>query len=119
MRNILKNSVQTFLLIAMVFFIIMLIMMTGCVMDSNRKPEAPKNLAPTLDSVIAMDSVMIIDDPNGIIPPQLDMDSIQDEHINEKIEEYHGKEGKSEYGQYEPSDEYRMWITGDGDTIWE
>ncbi len=59
-------------------------------------------------------------------------------------EEYHGKEGKNgEWGEYEPtenfddfdqgpcggedwnemhyidSDEYQMWITADGDTIWE
>ena len=36
--------------------------------------------------------------------------------------EYHGKEGQSEYGEYIPteeSDEYRMWIGNDGDTIWE
>ena len=86
-----RNSIQIFCIIAIVFFTVMLIMTTGCdhTCEVHRKPEAPKNLAPTLDSVIAVDS------------------------------EYHGKEGKSEYGQYEPTDEYRMWIGNDGDTIWE
>ena len=98
--KIFNDFVFAFLIIAFVFFLIMLIMSTGCAPDSNRKPEAPKNHAPTLDSVIAVDS------------------------------EYHGKEGNSEYGEYEPTDnfdwdqgecgdEYRMWIGENGDTIWE
>ena len=32
---------------------------------------------------------------------------------------WYGREGKSEYGQYQESDEYRMWIGANGDTIWE
>ncbi len=86
-----RDSISILAIVALVIFLTMLIVSTGCdhSCESHRKPEAPKNLAPTLDSVIAVES------------------------------EYHGQEGKSEYGQYEPSDEYRMWIGNDGDTIWE
>tara|TARA_R100000234_G_scaffold67966_1_gene41544 strand:- start:1893 stop:2366 length:474 start_codon:yes stop_codon:yes gene_type:complete len=157
MRKLLKNSVQVFLLIAIVFFTMMLIMMTSCKhsCEAHRKPEAPKNLAPTLDSVIAVDSVSygnIIDiDGDGVYEEWEDttflssfykdgrkiwLDIYGDTiwHVYHVKEEYHGKEGKSEYGQYEPSDrdwnrsdlydllesdEEKMWIGNDGDTIWE
>ena len=43
-----------------------------------------------------------------------------DSVLKNKIkEEYHGKEGKSEYGEYTPSDEYKMCVGENGDTIWE
>ena len=43
-----------------------------------------------------------------------------DSVLRNKIkQEYHGKEGKSEYGEYTPSDEYKMWVGENGDTIWE
>ena len=36
---------------------------------------------------------------------------------------WEGKEGKSEFGEYVPNEKYEdehvMWITGEGDTIWE
>lgn len=82
-----KDSISFLLAFAIVFFITMLIMLTGCQMapDPNQKPEAPKNHAPTLDSVIAVES------------------------------EYHGKEGKSEYGEYEPT--LRNWLDGSEKTL--
>jgi len=124
---LLKNSVRVFLLIAIVFFTMMLIMMTSCKhsCEAHRKPEAPKNLAPTLDSVIAVDSMRL---SNLLQDLDLDADMDTDSTWNEiwKIIDnveldstWHGKEGKSEYGQYEPSDVERMWIGNDGDTIWE
>ena len=98
-----KDSVQPFLVIAIVFFTVMLIMLTGCAPDSKRKSEAPKNLAPTLDSVIAKDWVevtpevldsLIENDTILWYPSPCNLDTII-------------------------SDEYRMWIGENGDTIWE
>ena len=94
--KIFNDFVVAFLIIAFALFLTMLIMTTGCAPNSNQKPEAPKNHAPTLDSVIAVDwDTILSKDPDMMyLQPQ----------------EYHGKEGKSEYGEYEPNNR---------DTIWE
>ncbi len=93
--KIFNDFVAVFLMIAFVLFLTMLIMTTGCshTCESHRKPEAPKNHAPTLDSVIAAD-----------------WDTILSKDPDMMYLLYHGKEGKSEYGEYEPNNR---------DTIWE
>ena len=53
MRN-LKNSLAALLLAVLAIVLTILIVSTGCTAaESNQKPEAPKNHATTLDSVIA------------------------------------------------------------------
>ena len=90
-----RDSISILAIVALVIFLTMLIVSTGCdhSCESHRKPEAPKNLAPTLDSVIAVDSVelMLSKDPDMMysFPP-----------------EYHGKEGKSEFGEYQSIDDF-------------
>ncbi len=76
MRN-LKKSLAALFISALVIILTMLIVSTGCVhaqtCDIDRKPEAPKNLAPTLDSVIA-DSVGTCYTFNDYFNDYLDID---------------------------------------------
>ena len=77
------NSIKYFLAIALIFFLTMLIVMTGC--HSNCTHE-----------------IVDWEDSNKwheIWYNELDTNS------NGEIdsEEYHGKEGKSEYGEYKPN----------------
>ncbi len=94
-NNIIWATIQIILIIFVVTALTLLIASTGCshTCEVHRKPEAPKNLAPTLDSVIAVDSVelMLSKDPDMMysFPP-----------------EYHGKEGKSEFGEYQSIDDF-------------
>ena len=53
-----------------------------------------------------------------IDPDMMYMDTIMDD-VDMDCVGYYGKEGESEYGEYTPSDEYKMWVGENGDTIWE
>ena len=137
MRN-LKTSLAALFISAIVIILTILIVSTGCVntqCESHRKPEAPKNHATTLDSVIAedgergkllsSDTVWIFDcnkeqleELGGYRLIEIyENDTLMYEFPCRKIN--HGKEGQSEFGEYQPTDEHRMWIGENGDTIWE
>tara|TARA_Y100001938_G_C7717798_1_gene248538 strand:- start:193 stop:489 length:297 start_codon:yes stop_codon:yes gene_type:complete len=94
------NSIKYFLAIALIFFLTMLIVMTGChnnctheVVDWEDSDEWHKIWYEKIDT-----------NSNG--------EADETEHY-----EYHGKEGKSEYGEYKPNkclewgeDPYNKWM---------
>ena len=83
------NSIKYFLAIAIVFFLTMLIVMTGC--HNNC----------THETVDWEDS----DEWHRIWYEKIDTNSNGEADETEHYE-YHGKEGKSEYGEYE----YNKWM---------
>ena len=95
-------------------------------MMNDPRPAGPayNYWVPTEEDIIALDSLHDI-----VKETNTDLDTVRksldrcidklDAIYKERKSEYHGKEGRSEYGEYVPSDEHRMWITGEGDTIWE
>ena len=123
MRN-LKKSLAVLFISAIVIILTMLIVSTGCnhACESHRKPEAPKNHATTLGSVIAedgergkllsSDTVWIFDcnkeqleELGGYRLIEIyENDTLMYEFPCRKIN--HGKEGKSEFGEYQPSDNF-------------